>query len=286
MLAGQGIHDAGGQLFHVGAVDALADLLDQHGIGLADVEHKVLLLVREQAADHIISRDVAAGSHAHDEHHAGNVGGKVQLAGLGVDIAGQDVVQHHVLDEVGLVELFVMILLDALQADGQHGGKLAGRLVGTFHEHRVIVVLCAGELLVGVAIAHKAVPCGQALRHKAVAHFPDQVQFRAGNDSAGLIHHADHPVDRIFHLVDHALKYSIGHTGYPFSSFVQTAAAATVIFTNFAALQSIFYTKEFTFATYFNKKDNSFLLKLSFGAFAGQKSAFLRGSWHYFSFKM
>jgi hypothetical protein len=55
---------------------------------------------------------------------------------------------------------------------------------------------------------------------------------------------------------------------------VQTAAAATVIFTNFAALQSIFYTKEFTFATYFNKKDNSFLLKLSFGAFAGQKSAF------------
>jgi hypothetical protein len=67
---------------------------------------------------------------------------------------------------------------------------------------------------------------------------------------------------------------------------VQTAAAATVIFTNFAALQSIFYTKEFTFATYFNKKDDSFLLKLSFGAFAGQKSAFLRGSWHYFSFKM
>lgn len=126
MLAGQGIHDAGGQLFHVGAVDALADLLDQHGIRLADVEHKVLLLIREQAADHIISRDVAAGSHAHDEHHAGNVGGKVQLAGLGVDIAGQDVVQHHVLDEVGLVELFVMILLDALQADGQHGSKLAG----------------------------------------------------------------------------------------------------------------------------------------------------------------
>ncbi len=178
----------------------------------------------------------------------------MQLAGLGVDIAGQDVVQHHVLDEVGLVELFVVILLDALQADGQHGGKLAGRLVGAFHEHRVIVVLCAGELLVGVTIAHKAVACGQALRHKAVAHFADQVQFRAGNDSAGLIHHADHPVDRIFHLVDHALKYSIGHNGYPFSSFVQTAAAATVIFNNFAALQFYILHKRIYFCNIFQQK--------------------------------
>ena len=70
VLAGQGIHDAGSQLFHIRAVDALADLLHQHRIRLADVEHKVLLLVREQAADHIIGGDVAAGSHAHDEHHA------------------------------------------------------------------------------------------------------------------------------------------------------------------------------------------------------------------------
>ena len=60
MLTGQGVHDAGSQLLHIGAVDALADLLDQHGVGLADIEHKVLLLVREQAADHIVSGDVAA----------------------------------------------------------------------------------------------------------------------------------------------------------------------------------------------------------------------------------
>ena len=31
VLAGEGIHNAGSQLFHIGAVDALADLLDQHG---------------------------------------------------------------------------------------------------------------------------------------------------------------------------------------------------------------------------------------------------------------
>ena len=180
----------------------------------------------EQAADHIVGRDIAAAGNTHDEHHAGNIGGKVQLAGLGVDIAGQDVVQHHVLDKVGLIKLFVVVLLDALQADGQHGGKLTSRLVHAFHEYCIIIMLGAGELLIGVAIAHKAVACGQTLRHETLAHLADQVQLRAGNDSAGLIHHADHPVDRIFHLVDHALKYSIGHNGYPFSSFVQTAAAA------------------------------------------------------------
>ena len=53
----------------------------------------------------------------------------MQLTGLGVDIAGQDVVQHHVLDEVGFVELFIVVLLDALQTDGEQGRKLARSLV-------------------------------------------------------------------------------------------------------------------------------------------------------------
>ena len=178
----------------------------------------------------------------------------MQLTGLGIDIAGQDIIQHHILDEVGLVELLIVVLLDALQADGQHSGKLTSRLVHTLHEHCIIVMLGAGELLVGVAIAHKAVPCGQALRHKAVTYFPDQVQFRAGNDSAGLIHHADHPVDRIFHLVDHALKYSIGHNGYPFSSFVQTAAAAGRDFQQFSCITFYILHKRIYFCNIFQQK--------------------------------
>ena len=215
MLAGQGVHDAGGQLLHIGAVDALADLLDQDGVRLADVEDEVLLLVGEQAAHHVVSGNVAAAGDADDEHHAGDVGGKVELTGLGVDVAGQDVVQHHVLDKVGFVELLVVILLDALQADGQHSGKLACSLVRTFHKNGIIVMLCAGELLVGVAIPHEAVTGRQTLCHKALAHLADQIQLRAGDDSAGLIHHADHAVDRVLHLVDHALKYSIGHKWIP-----------------------------------------------------------------------
>jgi len=47
---------------------------------------------------------------------------------------------------------------------------------------------------------------------------------------------------------------------------VQAAGARLSFLHNFAALHFLFYTKEFTFATYFTKKFLSFLLKLSFGA--------------------
>src|SRR5699024_12461195 len=56
-----------------------SDLLDQDGVGLADVKDEVLLLVGEQAADHIVGRDVPARYHPDDEHHPGHIGGKVQL---------------------------------------------------------------------------------------------------------------------------------------------------------------------------------------------------------------
>ena len=88
-----------------------------------------------------------------------------------------------------------MVLLDALQADGQHTGKLPCSLVGALHEHGIIVMLGVGELLVSIAVAHKAVACGQTLGHIALAHFADQVQLRAlsewGEVSTALKNSAD-----------------------------------------------------------------------------------------------
>ncbi|WP_291020240.1 hypothetical protein, partial [Faecalibacterium sp.] len=63
----------------------------------------------------------------------------------------------------------------------------------------------------------------------------------------------------VFHLVDHALEYSIGHKWIPLFLFCASRRGEIVVFNNFAALHFIFYTKEFTFATYFNKKDSFFL---------------------------
>ena len=61
----------------------------------------------------------------------------------------------------------------------------------------------------------------------------------------------------------------------PFPLLCKPQVGGIVIFNNFAALHFIFYTKEFTFATYFNKKF-FFLVKLSFGVIFGPR-AFLRG---------
>ena len=72
----------------------------------------------------------------------------------------------------------------------------------------------------------------------------------------------------------------------PFPLLCKPQVGGIVIFNNFAALHYLFYTKEFTFATYFTKKFLFFLLKLSFGAIFCQKSAFLRGSYRYFTGKL
>ena len=72
----------------------------------------------------------------------------------------------------------------------------------------------------------------------------------------------------------------------PFPLLCKPQVGGIVIFNNFAALHFIFYTKEFTFATYFTKKNSSFMLKLSFGAIFEPKRAFLRGSEGYFTGKM
>src|SRR5699024_699156 len=102
VLARKGVHNGGGQLFHIAGAVVRLDLLDQHGVGLADVKDKVLLLVREQAADHVVGRDIVGAGNTDQQHHPLHVRDKMQLPRLGVDIAGQDIVQHDIFDKIGL----------------------------------------------------------------------------------------------------------------------------------------------------------------------------------------
>ena len=176
----------------------------------------------------------------------------MQLAGLGVDIAGQDVIQHHVLDEVGLVELLVVVLLDALQADGEQAGKLSGSLVGAFHIHGVIVVLVGAELMVAAAVLDEAV-AGQALGHKAVPHLADHVQIGTGNHGAGLIHHTDHPIDGVLHLVDNTLKHSVCHNTLPFYLTVMFSTISFVIFEQLHRLSVYILHKGIYFCNIFQR---------------------------------
>ena len=187
------------------------DLLDQHRIRLADIEDEILLLVREQTADHIVGGNVVGTGDADQKHHPLHVRDKMQFPGLGINIAGQNIVQHHILDEIGLVELFIVILLDALQTDGQHGSKLFCRLVRPFHKDSVIVVLGTRKLVVSAAIAHEGIAGGQTLCRESLAHLADLAQLGTGNDRTGLVHDTNHTVHCVLHLVYHILEYPVCH---------------------------------------------------------------------------
>ena len=101
----------------------------------------------------------------------------MQLPRFGVDVAGQDVVQHDVFDKVCLVKFFVVILFDALQADRQHGRKLLGRFIGALHKCSIIVMLGVGELMVGVAVAHKSITSGLVGSSYTFSHLTDLPQL-------------------------------------------------------------------------------------------------------------
>ena len=166
---------------------------------------------RPRRSRHSPEASRSGGGHANQQHNTLHVGDEVQFPRLGVDIAGQDVVEHDVLDEVRLIEFFVVILLDALQADGQHSGELLSRGVGALDKDSIVVVLCVGELVIGIAITHKSIPGSLTHGCNALTHFADLPQFRAGNDGAGLINDADNTIHCVFHLVDHILEYPVCH---------------------------------------------------------------------------
>ena len=136
----------------------------------------------------------------------------MQLPRFGVNVTGQNVIQHDILDKVCLIKLFIVVLLDALQADGKHGSKLLCRGVRALHKDGVVIVLCVGELVIGIAIAHEGIPGCLTYSGNTLTHLTNLPQFGAGNDGAGLINHADNSIHCVLHLVDHVLEYPVSHT--------------------------------------------------------------------------
>ena len=81
----------------------------------------------------------------------------MQLPGFDINIAGENVVQHHVLHKVIAVVLFVVILLNGGQGDGQKLGILGSAFVGSFYKHGVIRLDVGTERLIGIAVPDKGV---------------------------------------------------------------------------------------------------------------------------------
>ena len=76
---------------------------------------RILIFIREQVLQDIIGGDVILLRDFHQHAHPADVGIKMQLMALQIDVARQDVVQNHVLDEIAPVVFLVIILLDAVE---------------------------------------------------------------------------------------------------------------------------------------------------------------------------
>ena len=72
---------------------------------------------------------IGAAHLADQEHGAGDLGHKVQLFGTDVDIAQQDVVRDNIFDKGGLIVLFLVVGLGAVEGHRRHGTHHLRQLV-------------------------------------------------------------------------------------------------------------------------------------------------------------
>ena len=130
----------------------------------------------------------------------------MQLPGFDINVPGEDVVQHHVLHKVIAVVLFVVILLNGGQGDGQKLGILGSAFVGPFHKHGVVRFDVGAKGLIGIAVPDKGVVGITQIQGDELIGQPHFGQVTARNDGSRLIHNADDPIDDIPHLVNDSLK--------------------------------------------------------------------------------
>lgn len=130
----------------------------------------------------------------------------MQLLGLDVDIAGQDVIEDNIFDERPLVVLLVVKILDVSERDGKQLGHLLRHFVLALDKDDIVRLHACVHGTVGVAARCDDVAGIVQLFAHALSDLADANQFGTGNDYAVLVNHADHAVNRVLHLMNDTLK--------------------------------------------------------------------------------
>ena len=133
----------------------------------------------------------------------------MQLPRLGKNIAGQNIIQNNILDEIAAVILFIVVLLDAGERDAEHPAHLGGQIIGAGNEHRVFGFHLGAKGFVGDAVAHKQFAVFPKIDRQKVVRLADLGQVAAGNDGGAFVDHADHTVNGVPHLIDQSLEQSV-----------------------------------------------------------------------------
>ena len=200
--------------------------LDDDNVRLAHAEHEIMLPVREHVLDQLEHGDIRHVHLTHQQHSARHVGGKMQLLGAHIHVAGENVVRNDVLNEGGLIVLFLKVRAGLRHADGRENADAARRLVIALDKHGILKTRRAGRQ----NLIRACVRCKQLLLHfthrglKVIQARADHRKLTAGNDKPLLVHNTNAARGGIFHLNDHALKNSARHI---FSSYERPPQSPT-----------------------------------------------------------
>ena len=210
------------------AVGSLANLLhvvrrleglDNDNVRLIDVQDEILLLVREKPSDHFHRGHIGIIHLANQQHDPGLVGDEVQLLGADIHVAGQNVIGNDVLDEGGLVVLFLEIVFRLVEGNGGHRADRAGNSVSSLHKRRVIqlgILHCQGTEA-AVFRGNRAVCLLQVIGVEVIQTRADHGKLTGRNHKALIVYNTDGTVNRILHLNNHILEYSAGHSTSSFT---------------------------------------------------------------------
>ena len=144
-LVAQGVLDLLGKLFQFLGRGVAGQLLDHSDVGLVNADDEILQLIREHAGQHIHGSYVPSAQLANQEHSSGGIGGKVQLLGPDIDIAGKDVVHDDVLHECAPVVLLFIEDLGIVQGNVSQAAVCTGQFIVTGAEHSVLKLVGAAH---------------------------------------------------------------------------------------------------------------------------------------------
>ncbi len=208
-LAGKRVGNGTCKLFKILYVNIVLYFLYKHNVVFGNVEHKILVLVREEILYHVVGGNIVRGNYVHKEHHSVYIRVKMKFTGFYSDISGQNVVENDVLDEVVSVVFFVIVLLNAGKRNSDYRSVFCRRFVGAFHENHIIGSYMDTKRFVSVSVLGIGVVSLIKFNGKKLVCGAYFGQITASDDSCIFVDNTDNSVDCVLHLVHDTLKQSV-----------------------------------------------------------------------------
>ena len=113
-------------------------------------------LIGEKRLQDLNARNVRALDLTHEQQRTRNIGGKMQLLGPYINVAGKNVIGNYILKKSSLIVLFLVIHLRLVKGDGSHHARHARHIVAALNKNGIVKLAAViAEHLIGTHAAYK-----------------------------------------------------------------------------------------------------------------------------------